>query len=405
MADSSAEADQVLREVSAIEFELGGPAYRVMQRIGIIKGAGPSVGRRSVAFIAMTWLPMLVLAALEGHAIGPTPRASLLLDFATYARLFIAVPLIFAAEMIVGPRMHSAATRFVEAGIVQPESLRGFAAAVQRVARRREAWLPEAIFLIVALFGGWLISVEQVAGLASASWHTVWTGAVARPSLAALWYHFTAIPLLQFFVLRWLWRLIVWALFLWDVSRLRLDLEPTHTDMAGGLGFLGNAHMSMWIFPFAFGCVISAELAFSASFEGLNVASLKTMMPVLFAYLVFVELATFGPLVVFVGPLLAARREALRTYGTLVQQHNALFSRKWIMGEKPADELPLGNPDMSSLVDLGSSFLVVRQMNVFPVSRTQMVQVAVISCLPALPLVFLVLPFAEVLKLIAGAVI
>jgi hypothetical protein len=34
-----------------------------------------------------------------------------------------------------------------------------------------------------------------------------------------------------------------------------------------------------------------------------------------------------------------------------------------------------------------------------------MVQVAVISCLPALPLVFLVLPFAEVLKLIAGIVI
>lgn len=159
----------------------------------------------------------------------------------------------------------------------------------------------------------------------------------------------------------------------------------------------------MWIFPFAFGCVISAELAFGASFEGLDVAVLKTMVPVLFAYLIFVEFATFGPLVVFVGPLAAARREALRTYGTLVQQHNALFSRKWIMGE-PADELPLGNPDMSSLVDLGSSFLVVRQMNVFPVSRAQIVQVAVISCLPALPLVFIVLPFAEVLKLVAGVV-
>ena len=63
-------------------FVLGGPAYRLMQRIGIIQGAGPSVARRTVAFIAITWMPMLLFASLEGYAIGPTPRSSLLLDFA-----------------------------------------------------------------------------------------------------------------------------------------------------------------------------------------------------------------------------------------------------------------------------------------------------------------------------------
>jgi hypothetical protein len=45
---------------SELYFELGGPAYRLMQRLGVIKGAGPSVARRSVAFIAITWLPLLV---------------------------------------------------------------------------------------------------------------------------------------------------------------------------------------------------------------------------------------------------------------------------------------------------------------------------------------------------------
>jgi hypothetical protein len=34
-------------------FELGGPAYRLMQRIGIIKGAGPSIRRRIIAFILL----------------------------------------------------------------------------------------------------------------------------------------------------------------------------------------------------------------------------------------------------------------------------------------------------------------------------------------------------------------
>ena len=36
----------VLEHESELEFELGGPAYRLMQRIGLIEGAGPSLGRR-----------------------------------------------------------------------------------------------------------------------------------------------------------------------------------------------------------------------------------------------------------------------------------------------------------------------------------------------------------------------
>src|SRR4051812_29646399 len=78
-----------------LSFEMGGPAYRMMQRLGVIQGAGPSVLRRSVWFILLAWVPLLLLAGWEGNAIGATPRSSLLLDFAAYARLFMAVPLLF----------------------------------------------------------------------------------------------------------------------------------------------------------------------------------------------------------------------------------------------------------------------------------------------------------------------
>ena len=93
---------------SELEFELGGPAYRLMQRVGLIKGAGPSIGRRSVGFLLITWVPLLVFSLIEGRALGPTPRESFLLDFATYARFFLAVPLLFVAEVVAGPRLRSA---------------------------------------------------------------------------------------------------------------------------------------------------------------------------------------------------------------------------------------------------------------------------------------------------------
>lgn len=184
MQHAPSNTQRILGEESELPFELGGPAYRIMQRIGVIRGQGPSVERRCLIFIAITWVPMLLFAALQGHAIGPTPRESFLLDFATYARLFLAVPLIFAAEVVVGPRLRAAGLRFLEGDIVRPESLPDFAAAVARVVRRREAVLPELVFLIVAFFTAWLVSVEQIAGLGSTSWHTVFVGGQTRFSLA-----------------------------------------------------------------------------------------------------------------------------------------------------------------------------------------------------------------------------
>ena len=65
------------------EFQLGGPSYRLMQRIGLIKPGSRSLLRRYIAFVLITWVPLLVLALLEGKALGPTPQESLLLDFAT----------------------------------------------------------------------------------------------------------------------------------------------------------------------------------------------------------------------------------------------------------------------------------------------------------------------------------
>jgi hypothetical protein len=391
-------------DLSALSFFDGGPTYRLMQRIGVVKGAGPSVARRSIITIIITWVPLLLLSALNGEAVGPTPRTSFLLDFDAYARFFLAIPLIIAAEAVVGPRLRNAGLRFVNGGIVRPEDYPEFAAAVERVRARREALLPELLIFAAVLFFSSSLNIEQLAGLRVANWATIDINGTLHRSPAGLWYYYVALPLLQLFFIRLFWRLIIWTLFLWDVSRLRLNLLPTHTDMSAGLGFLGTAHVTTVIIPFAVGCALSAELAFRSVFEGFNLTALKTMVPVLVSYLLFVELATYSPLLLFVRPLFLAKHEALRRYGILVQEHNQMFDRKWIQGEKQPDEVPLGHPDMSSLVDLGSSFLVVRQMSVFPVSRAQFIQTALISCVPGLPLAFLVLPFDQMLKLIVGVV-
>jgi hypothetical protein len=392
----------VLERQSELEFELGGPAYRLMQRIGLIQGAGSSLVRRIVGFLLITWVPLLLFSLIEGRALGPTPRESLLLDLATYARFFLAVPLIFIAEIVVGPRLRTAGLHFIRGNLVRPEDLPSVEAAIARVQRRREALLPELIILGLALVGAWYFTIEILAGETTVTWRFIMHPDGIGLSLAGLWYQFIAVPILQFFVYRWLWRLIIWTLFLRDMSRLPLRLVATHPDRAGGLGFLGGAHLSLAIFPFAFSCVLSAYVAFQVYFEGAPIETFKALFVV---YLALMELICLGPLLLFVPLLARTRRTGLQQYSILLGTHNRAFEQKWVTGQHPPDESTLGSVDNSSLADLGASFGMIREMKPFPFSRQQILQIAVISSLPGLPLIFLVMPVGELLKLLAGALL
>jgi hypothetical protein len=186
------------------------------------------------------------------------------------------------------------------------------------------------------------------------------------------------------------------------MARLKLNLVATHPDRAGGLGFLGTAHIALGIFPFALSSILSAQVAFQVYFEAVPIETFKVLFAV---YLVLMELICLGPLLIFVPWLARTRREGLRQYSLLADTYNRAFEQKWVAGPVPADEPLLGSSDIQSLADLGNSFGVIREMKPFPFSRQQLLQIAVIATLPGLPLIFLVMPVGELLKLLAGALL
>ena len=70
-----------------------------------------------------------------------------------------------------------------------------------------------------------------------------------------------------------------------------------------------------------------------------------------------------------------------------------------------ASQQVLGSADIQSLADLGNSFERIRSMKLVPFTQRVALQVAVIAALPSLPLVLLAIPVAEILKLVAGALL
>ena len=189
--------------------------------------------------------------------------------------------------------------------------------------------------------------------------------------------------------------MFLWTSFMWRVSRINLQLVATHTDMAAGLGFLSDGQKAFSPIVFAGGAVIAAQVANAIAYAGATLSSQKLLM---IAYGVMAIIVLVAPLLVVAPVLLKIKRKALLEYGALVTIHDQQFDEKWIQKQQRPDEEILGNPDASSLVDLGSSFTVVRQMGLVPINKPTLITLALAAALPMVPVVLYATPADEIVR-------
>jgi hypothetical protein len=226
------------------------------------------------------------------------------------------------------------------------------------------------------------------------SWYGVKAGGTLQPSPAGWWLGLVSLPVFQFLLLRWYFRLFIWVRFLWQVSRLDLTLVPTHPDRSGGLGFLGLVGHAFAPLLLAQGTILAGTLANRIFYAGAKLPEFKVEMIGLVAVML---LAVLGPLLVFAPKLAAAKRAGLGEYGALAQRYVREFDRKWIRGGAPADEPLIGSADIQSLADLGNSFEVVKGMRLAPITVQNVLQLAAVTLVPVVPLTLTMISLEELL--------
>ena len=98
----------------------------------------------------------------------------------------------------------------------------------------------EVLMLAFVYLVGVLYVWPRYIALDMETWYATPTGGARRLALAGWWFVYVSLPLFQFMLFRWYFRLFIWIRFLWQVTRCQLTLVPTHPDGSGGLGFLAN---------------------------------------------------------------------------------------------------------------------------------------------------------------------
>lgn len=387
--------DHQANDAGNFSLVLGGPLFQLFRRVHLA-GDGLELLRKRIVVVALVaWLPLPVLSLMQGVAVGSVVAVPFMFDIDVHVRFLIALPILIAAELIVHKRMGTVVGQFVSQGLVPATVRPRFDAALESAAKLRNSVVAEVLIIAFVYIVGILVVWRMYAALDVPTWYAVPEAGSLRLHFAGWWYLLVSLPLVQFILLRWYFRLFIWTRFLWQVSRLPLAYAPLHPDRMGGIGFLSGVTYAFSPLLFAQGALLAGAMANKIVFGGAVLTTFKLEIGAVVTVIVFVILA---PLLLFVSPLGAAKGAALREYSHLARHYVDEFDKKWLRGRAAPDEPLLGSADLQSLADLGNTFEVVRSMRTVPITRDSVVQLVVMTLLPVVPLLLTVFSLEELLK-------
>ncbi len=360
-------------------------SQRLARRLGL---APPTPARRlvkSMLLVVLTWLPLVLLAAYRGHAMGHRVTVPLLLDPVIHSRFLFVVPLLELAQIVIEASLLVQRRHFVTSGLVRPADQPRFEAMGALVRKLRSSFGAELVIAVVALLASLVTRMVLRYGVSDSTWERFGTSITP----AGWWYILVSLPVLYYFLLNSLWLFVLWALFIFQVSRLDLELAPTHPDRAGGLGFLGFGMASFAIVLLAVSAMFSGGLARQMLHRGFSLNDLKYHV---FVFVAAAIIILHLPLLSLTGRLARLRFRGLLDFGALVRAHDRAFDEKWLKSPGQARESILGSPDVSSLADISQGFDEIDRMRLIPFDRNAVLVLVAAALIPMIPLLGVAFP-------------
>ena len=372
---------------------LGGPLYQLLLRSHLTEPSLAHVQRRILAAVGITWLPIALLALAGGKFFGGV-SVPFLYDVDVHVRFLIALPMLIGAELLIHRRLRVIVGQFIERDLLAPDDRPRFERIIADTMRLRNSVAIEIILLVIAFTAGyWAWRAE--ASLNVVSWYATSGHDVLSFTPAGYWYAFVSVPIFRFVLLRWYFRLFVWYVFLFRVSRLPLQLNPLHPDSAGGLEFLSQSLEAISPILVAQSAFLSGLIANQILNAGAALPDFKVLIA---SVAVFLMLLPLLPLLFFMPMLAVAKRAALREYGAFAARYTGEFRRKWLRAAEINDSELLGSADIQSLADLGNAFAVVHNMRLLPFNRNSIVRLVISIAIPLLPLALTMFPFGVIMQ-------
>ena len=322
-------------------------------------------GIRILVLSGIAWLPLVVLTLIDGTLISSEISMPFIKDVVPYVRGLVAIPLLVMADNVIEPMMTRVVKYLRISGVVPDGEQTGFNASIDRIAYLINAKWAQVLLVLLAVLVSWLLQVDYVEmwkELGVTSWALNAEGTDVDLTFAGLWYLLVASPMVSFLLYRWVWRFIVWSAFLYRVSRMKLELYASHTDLAGGLGMIGAGQALFGIVFLIMASLVSSDIASNILYEGDTLIDARLVVMV---FIVGSIIVIALPLLFFTRKLYALKRRSMAEYGILQLQISRDFHKHWI------EDRSTGMVDSihpSSMADYSAVYETVSSMSIIPLN-------------------------------------
>jgi hypothetical protein len=385
-------ADSISRQDPDFSLVLGGPLYQLYLRTQLARPPLEHVVRRVIVIPLFCWVPLLLLAALDGHLVGGT-RVPFLYDPDVHVRFLAALPLLIGAETLAHHRIQIVVAQFLERGIIAAEDRARFQGVIDSAMRLRNSVVLELVLAAFVFTMGHWIWIKNVS-LSVSTWYVLKEGSHSGLTPAGYWYAFAGLPIFRFILYRWYFRFFIWYRFLWQVRGLPLHFNLYHPDRSGGLGFLAASAQAFAPVLVAQSMALAGIIFSRILYNGMKLPAFKMEIA---GWIVFMVLLAITPLGFFSVQLELAGRIARREFGTLASHYVDDFRCKWVLRSPPPEEPLLGTSDIQSLADMANSYAVVSETRLFPISKQALLRLTIMIALPLLPLALTMFPLDEMI--------
>src|SRR5271167_2282249 len=234
-----------------VSFVRGGPFYRAQQALRLVRPNEWNLARRVAVLLALGWLPLFVFTAI----LKPDALLSLVREYRIHARMLVAVPVLLVGEVIMDLRFRRVISHIRRAALLEESDLTAMDAVIASLVHVRDTILPEVSVIAILI----VHTALTYRGLLDATpWLVQGAGASLRLSVAAWYAILVTAPIFQFLLGIALWRWLLWTFYAFKLSKMKLQLVPTHPDRHGGLGFLGLTSGAFAPIAFSATAVIAA---------------------------------------------------------------------------------------------------------------------------------------------------
>ena len=302
----------------------------------------------------------------------------------------------------MAPQLDAIALHFVDLGLITAEDRPRFDAAVSSARRFKDSAIVEVVVVAIA-WGLAPVLFLAAPGHVPADWQRSAAAAGLRSfSPAGWWALLVSSPLLFSLLFGWLWRLLLWARFLWRMSRLDLQLVPAHPDRAAGLMFVAYSLRAFSVLGFAQGCIVAGAVTRRVIEQQVSPLDYRYQIAGVVAFIV---VGSSLPLLVFTDRLVAQWRRGVGQYGALAVSVGQRFEHRWFPRQGRIDDAALKAPDFSAQTDLYSIVANVYQMRLVPVDPRSFLFLLVATLLPFVPAVLTAVPIDVVLQRVAQMIL